>query len=138
MFNYSYCRHDSGAIRAVAVAGIAAGQPFDTVKVSSQLSAVRTLLSDGDLPRYLGFSYPPPQVRLQADPNSVYYKGPLDCVRKTWSKEGILGFYKGMLSPIVANAPINALLFAVESQAQKKLDSMDDQMNTTVKHFAAG
>ena len=42
------------------------------------------------------------------------------CLRRL---EGVRGFYKGMLPPIIANAPINAVLFAVEHAAFKHLES---------------
>ena len=46
------------------------------------------------------------KVRLQT--TSI----PLWTVLRTLSTDGVNGFYKGMLSPIVSNAPINAILFA--------------------------
>lgn len=71
------------------VAGIVVGQPFDTVKVRMHTSRVGT------------------------------YASPLDCAVKVVRLEGFRGFFKGMLPPIMANAPINAVLFAVESAAYK-------------------
>ena len=48
------------------------GQPFDTVK-----------------------------VRLQTQPNPPIYNSVGDCVKKIVSQEGLKGFYKGTLTPLV-------------------------------------
>jgi hypothetical protein len=53
--------------------------------------------------------------------------------------EGALGFFKGMLPPIVANAPINALLFAVEHTAFKWLETgRAASWSEDVRHLLAG
>ena len=41
------------------------------------------------------------KIRLATQPQAApLYAGLLDCVRKTWAREGIKGFYAGVLSPI--------------------------------------
>ncbi|XP_019746303.1 mitochondrial carnitine/acylcarnitine carrier protein-like [Hippocampus comes] len=57
------------------------------------------------------------KVRLQTQPKAsslssyVIYTGTFDCFRKTISKEGILGLYKGMGAPLVSVAPMMAISF---------------------------
>ena len=62
-------------------AGIAAGQPLDTIK-----------------------------VRLQSRPG--HFSGVADCAVRTVRYEGLRGLFKGLVPPLVGNAPLNALLFA--------------------------
>lgn len=54
------------------------------------------------------------KVRLQTQPKAaqyVLYTGTYDCFRKTVSKEGILGLYKGMGAPLAGVAPMMAISF---------------------------
>ncbi|KAM3872555.1 mitochondrial carnitine/acylcarnitine carrier protein-like [Diretmus argenteus] len=56
------------------------------------------------------------KVRLQTQPKAscsqyVLYTGTYDCIRKTISKEGILGLYKGMGAPLAGVAPMMAISF---------------------------
>ncbi|XP_071402978.1 mitochondrial carnitine/acylcarnitine carrier protein [Centroberyx affinis] len=56
------------------------------------------------------------KVRLQTQPKAscsqyVLYTGTYDCIRKTVSKEGILGLYKGMGAPLAGVAPMMAISF---------------------------
>lgn len=39
------------------------------------------------------------------------YSGTIDCVMKTWSKEGVRGFYKGLVPNVLRVAPNSALMF---------------------------
>ncbi|KAJ3065192.1 carnitine transporter, partial [Quaeritorhiza haematococci] len=48
------------------------------------------------------------KVRLQT---SNQYKGLLDCAKQTMAKDGILGLYRGMLSPLIGVTPMFALSF---------------------------
>ncbi|TRY98584.1 hypothetical protein DNTS_005277, partial [Danionella cerebrum] len=50
------------------------------------------------------------QVRLQTQECAVY-RGTVDCFRKTVSREGVLGLYKGMGAPLAGVTPIVALNF---------------------------
>ncbi|XP_037629586.1 mitochondrial carnitine/acylcarnitine carrier protein [Sebastes umbrosus] len=56
------------------------------------------------------------KVRLQTQPKAsraqyVLYTGTYDCIRKTVSKEGVLGLYKGMGAPMAGMAPMMAISF---------------------------
>lgn len=56
------------------------------------------------------------KVRLQTQPKPsstqyLVYTGTYDCLRKTVSKEGIMGLYKGMGAPLMGVAPMMAISF---------------------------
>ncbi|KAJ1364197.1 hypothetical protein KIN20_024229 [Parelaphostrongylus tenuis] len=50
-------------------------------------------------------------------------KGMLDCVKKTFRNEGFLGFYKGILPPILAETPKRATKFFTFEQYSKLFSS---------------
>ncbi|KDO28283.1 hypothetical protein SPRG_06334 [Saprolegnia parasitica CBS 223.65] len=56
------------------------------------------------------------RLQTQAQRGSV-----VAAFRSIAAKEGFRGFYKGMVSPIVSNAPINAVVFAIYGQASRAL-----------------
>lgn len=67
------------------------GQPFDTVK-----------------------------VRLQtARPGDNTYKGPIDAFKKIWAGEGLNGFYKGTLVPMIGVGFCVFVQFAAQTQVRK-------------------
>uniref|UniRef100_A0A8C5HLX0 Mitochondrial carnitine/acylcarnitine carrier protein-like n=1 Tax=Gouania willdenowi TaxID=441366 RepID=A0A8C5HLX0_GOUWI len=54
------------------------------------------------------------KVRLQTQPisaHNVLYTGTYDCFRKTVSKEGLLGLYRGLGAPLAGVAPMMAISF---------------------------
>lgn len=72
-------------------AQVLAGQPFDTVK-----------------------------VRLQtARPGESLYNGPIDAVQKIWNQEGLRGFYKGTLIPMLGVGFCVSVQFAAQTQARQ-------------------
>lgn len=73
------------------VAGIIAGHPLDTVKVRLQTSAT------GENPSVLR------------------------ALRQIVATEGPQGLFKGLLSPILSNAPINAVVFGVQGAVARAL-----------------
>jgi solute carrier family 25 carnitine/acylcarnitine transporter 20/29 len=48
----------------------------------------------------VGHPFDTTKTRLQNSPHG-YYKDTLDCLRQTVEREGVVGFYSGMLSPLV-------------------------------------
>lgn len=82
------------------------GHPLDTVKVHLQTQNVRNPL----------------------------YKGTFDCLQKIVAKEGIRGVYRGMSSPLAGVAAINAVVFGVYGNAQRRLNDPD----ALTSHFIAG
>ncbi|KAF9256610.1 mitochondrial carrier [Marasmius fiardii PR-910] len=53
------------------------------------------------------------KVRLQSQvlDSSARFKGPLDCLYKTWKYEGVKGLYRGLPAPVVGAMAENASLF---------------------------
>lgn len=87
-------------------AGVLVGHPFDTVK-----------------------------VRLQTQPTlNPMYKGTLDCFMQIIKKESVLGLYKGMASPLYSLAFINAIVFGVQRNLQRRMNDPD----TLMSHFTSG
>jgi len=84
----------NGPFLCCVVAGwaqVLSGQPFDTVK-----------------------------VRLQTQiPGQGLYNGPMDAVRKIWSGEGLNGFYKGTLVPMIGVGFCVSVQFAAQTQVRK-------------------
>ncbi|KAG6883377.1 hypothetical protein C0993_006546 [Termitomyces sp. T159_Od127] len=60
------------------------------------------------------------KVRLQAQvlDASARFAGPLDCLSKTWTHEGLRGLYRGLPAPIVGAMAENASLFLVYGELQ--------------------
>eukprot|EP00698_Gefionella_okellyi_P007425 TRINITY_DN1810_c0_g1_i2.p1 TRINITY_DN1810_c0_g1~~TRINITY_DN1810_c0_g1_i2.p1 ORF type:complete len:316 (+),score=43.58 TRINITY_DN1810_c0_g1_i2:76-948(+) len=62
------------------------------------------------------------KVRLQTQSaTNPQYSGMVDCIRKTVRSEGFLGLYKGVQSPLVGVAALNAIVFASYGQSCKFL-----------------
>eukprot|EP00696_Hemimastix_kukwesjijk_P003110 gnl/Hemi2/13805_TR4695_c0_g2_i2.p1 gnl/Hemi2/13805_TR4695_c0_g2~~gnl/Hemi2/13805_TR4695_c0_g2_i2.p1 ORF type:complete len:299 (-),score=91.52 gnl/Hemi2/13805_TR4695_c0_g2_i2:202-1098(-) len=89
---------------------VLSGQPFDTVK-----------------------------VRLQAQPSDKpLYSGVLDCAKKTLRSDGITGFYKGTLTPLVGIGACVALQFGGYQLSKKALGEKPGEKLSTAGYFAAG
>lgn len=58
------------------------------------------------------------KTRAQTAPKGQF-SGPLDIAVQTIKKEGFLGLYKGMASPLLGVAGVNSLLFASNAYARK-------------------
>lgn len=66
------------------------------------------------------------------------YKGIIDCAVKTFSHEGVRGFYKGISAPLIGVTPIYAVDFAVYA-AGKRLFQSDEHVKLTYSQiFIAG
>ena len=51
----------------------------------------------------------------------IYYNGMLDCIRKTYRNEGIVGFYKGLTPLMVRQVPASGLFFVTYEAVLKNL-----------------
>lgn len=56
------------------------------------------------------------KVRIQAQNQNAEFKGPMDCIIKTFKNEGIRGFYKGATPPLFMGGFLNAVMFATNGQ----------------------
>jgi len=89
-------------------AGVLAGYPLDTVK-----------------------------VRIQTSPPGTY-RGTFDCLFDCVRKEGMRGLYRGMTSPLLGVAGINAVTFGVNAQVLKQLPNPDSISSITIAGASAG
>ncbi|KAB5545972.1 hypothetical protein PHYPO_G00066790 [Pangasianodon hypophthalmus] len=83
------------------------------------------------------------KVRLQTQPKAscsqyVLYTGTLDCFRKTLSREGALGLYKGMGAPLAGVAPMMAISFFGFGLGKQLLQSDPSVPITSTQTFLAG
>ncbi|KAG7208288.1 hypothetical protein KM043_014530 [Ampulex compressa] len=93
---------------------VVAGHPLDTIKVRLQTMPV-------------------------PGPNEApLYKGTLDCAKKTISKEGVRGLYKGMAAPLCGVAPIFAISFFGFGLGKKLQQATPDEKLTAIQLFYAG
>ncbi|KAI8071687.1 mitochondrial carrier domain-containing protein [Gongronella butleri] len=85
------------------------GQPFDTVKV---------------------------RLQTQSITNPVY-SGMMDCVRQTKEKEGLKGFYKGTMTPLVGIGACVSIQFVV-LQAMKRFYSPNGESLSNTQFYISG
>lgn len=83
------------------------------------------------------------KVRLQTQPYTpegkpTLYKGTYDCAKKIITKEGFLGLYKGMATPIVGVAPMYAICFFSFTMGKKLQQDGEGQEFTSRQLFFAG
>jgi len=82
------------------------------------------------------------KVRLQTQIKSAAatYKGPIHCARSIMQLEGFRAFYKGMVAPIVSNAPINAIVFGTERTIMRQLRRNNQWLglDPVLQHMVAG
>jgi solute carrier family 25 (mitochondrial carnitine/acylcarnitine transporter), member 20/29 len=90
--------------------GTIAGYPFDTVKVRLQTQAL----------------------------NYRLYSGSWDCFIKIAQQESILGFYKGMSSPMFGVAIINGLVFSIQNLAKGLFNEPDAYISLAITGAIAG
>lgn len=53
------------------------------------------------------------------------YLGTVDCIRKTWRSEGLLGFFRGVTPNALKVAPGSAVTFLVYEEVRKLLKAQD-------------
>jgi solute carrier family 25 carnitine/acylcarnitine transporter 20/29 len=101
---------DFGFGFVAGMTGTIAGYPFDTVK-----------------------------IRLQTQKfNHRLYSGSLDCFIKIAKNETILGFYKGMSSPMFGVAIINGIVFSIQNLSKGLFDNPDSYYTLTITGAMAG
>ena len=101
---------DFGFGFVAGITGTIAGYPFDTVKVRLQTQTL----------------------------NHRLYTGSLDCFTKIAKQESILGFYKGMSSPMFGVAIINGIVFSVQNASKGLFENPDTYKALAVTGAIAG
>lgn len=86
------------------------GHPFDTVKV---------------------------HLQTQSHINPIY-KGTFDCIRKIVKKDHISGLYRGMSSPMGGVAFLNAIVFGVYGNVQRRCEEPDSVLSHCMAGSVAG
>lgn len=98
--------HSIYLILLIGCAGLLVGHPFDTVKVSLQTQDFRKPI----------------------------YSGTYDCVKKIIQRDSVKGLYRGLSSPMMSVSFINAILFGVYGNVQRRSSDPESLMT----HFCAG
>jgi len=101
---------DFGFGFVAGITGTIAGYPFDTVKVRLQTQTL----------------------------NHRLYSGSLDCFIKIAKQESILGFYKGMSSPMFEVAIINGIVFSIQNLSKGLFDNPDAYSTLAITGAFAG
>ena len=92
------------------ITGTIAGYPFDTVKVRLQTQTL----------------------------NHRLYSGSLDCFIKIAKQESILGFYKGMSSPMFGVAIINGIVFSIQNLSKNLFENPNAYSTLAITGGIAG
>lgn len=82
--------------------------------------------------------HPLDTIKVQLQTSSETGVGVLRTLRRVTSSEGAAGLYRGVLSPILSNAPINAVIFGVQGQTVRIMKTKEDVPLSNSQHFAAG
>jgi len=77
------------------------------------------------------------KVRIQTSPPGTY-RGTFDCLFDCVRKDGVRGLYRGMTSPLLGVAGINAVTFGVNAQVLKQLPQPDSISSITIAGASAG
>ena len=65
------------------------------------------------------------KTRLQTSPEG-YYRSTMDCVRKTARKEGLMGFYAGVTSPLAGQMFFRAFSFFTFYRVESMLNNLNE------------
>ncbi|KAG7395717.1 hypothetical protein PHYBOEH_003322 [Phytophthora boehmeriae] len=80
--------------------------------------------------------HPLDTVKVQLQTSRDAGNGLLRTIRRVVGSDGAAGLYRGLLSPILSNAPINAVVFGVQGQVVRMLQR--DAPLSSSQHFVAG
>eukprot|EP01006_Ploeotia_vitrea_P060951 TRINITY_DN76920_c0_g1_i1.p1 TRINITY_DN76920_c0_g1~~TRINITY_DN76920_c0_g1_i1.p1 ORF type:complete len:312 (+),score=153.74 TRINITY_DN76920_c0_g1_i1:63-938(+) len=78
------------------------------------------------------------RLQLQTAKSAVQYSGMFDCFRKIVATEGASNLYRGIISPIFAEAPKRAVKFTMNEQYKRLFAPSDGSPLTPPRYFAAG
>ncbi|KAE8993999.1 hypothetical protein PR001_g19566 [Phytophthora rubi] len=83
--------------------------------------------------------HPLDTIKVQLQTSRETGSGALPALRRVVGSEGAAGLFRGLLSPILSNAPINAVIFGVQGQTVRVLQSRENGGPlTNSQHFVAG
>ncbi|KAH7491755.1 hypothetical protein PRIC1_002835 [Phytophthora ramorum] len=81
--------------------------------------------------------HPLDTIKVQLQTSRTAGTGVLCSLRRVLSSDGAAGLFRGVLSPVLSNAPINAVIFGVQGQMVRVLQQ-DGKAMTNTRHFLAG
>ncbi|KAG7386580.1 hypothetical protein PHYPSEUDO_015488 [Phytophthora pseudosyringae] len=82
--------------------------------------------------------HPLDTIKVQLQTSRETGVGVLRTLRRVVSSEGAAGLYRGLLSPILSNAPINAAIFGVQGQVVRVMRTEENAPLSNAQHFVAG
>ena len=83
--------------------------------------------------------HPLDTVKVQVQTSHEANAGVLRTLQRIVGSEGPAGLYRGLLSPILSNAPINAVVFGVQGQVVRQLQARTETNDLSSRqHFFAG
>jgi len=91
-------------------AGVVVGHPLDTVKV---------------------------RLQMQCSKNPAY-RGTYHCIQTIVKQESVRGLFKGMASPMASVAVINAMIFGVYGNVQRRMDNPNSFQSHAIAGSVAG
>lgn len=118
------------------VASLLAGHPFDTIK--TRLQAQSQSVSSPSIRHVPSSSSSTLPLLIQANTAITFrYTSAFDALRRIIAEERFLGLYKGVTSPMLGVAIMNASIFGIYGMALRKLQ-FDDGRPTLPDIFLAG
>lgn len=106
------------------VASLLAGHPFDTIKTRLQAQSHAPAFRIQHAPAAINASIP--LLQPIATP-TYHYKSSIDALRRIVAEERFLGLYKGVTSPMLGVAVMNASIFGIYGLALRQLQGSDDK-----------
>ncbi|ETI54789.1 hypothetical protein F441_02411 [Phytophthora nicotianae CJ01A1] len=82
--------------------------------------------------------HPLDTIKVQLQTSREASAGVLRTLRRVISSDGAAGLYRGLLSPILSNAPINAAIFGVQGHAVRMMQTKENAPLSNTQHFIAG
>lgn len=106
------------------VASLVAGHPFDTIKTRLQAQSHAPALRIQHASAAVNASSP--LLQPTAIP-TYHYKSSIDALRRIIAEERFFGLYKGVTSPMLGVAVMNASIFGIYGLALRQLQGTDDK-----------
>ena len=75
------------------------------------------------------------QVRMQLGSSETSI---LKIISATYRGEGLRGFFKGMMSPVVTAIPYNSLVFTTYEYTRRKIDEYQLDLSRETQSFLSG